>query len=151
MKPIEVSREYKMPLCLTFFDLKKAFDLVETEAVVEALDMQGVPTQYIKTTFGETLVTNFLFQLDFSDSPRLPSPLQLLNRTLINTKKLIGEVLSPITVLDRSDYRDDTQPSFSRKQGKSSYGSSMVDDMEDDDLYEFLEDEENEDDEIEGE
>ncbi|KAK6764365.1 hypothetical protein RB195_024623 [Necator americanus] len=62
-----------------------------------------------------------------------------------------SEVLSPITVLDRSDYRDDTQPSFSRKQGKSSYGSSMVDDMEDDDLYEFLEDEENEDDEIEGE
>ncbi|KAK6767156.1 hypothetical protein RB195_026466 [Necator americanus] len=37
-KLIEVSREYKMPLCLTFIDLKKAFDSVETEAVVEALD-----------------------------------------------------------------------------------------------------------------
>ncbi|KAK6733122.1 hypothetical protein RB195_017094 [Necator americanus] len=37
-----------MPLCLTFIDLKKAFDSVETEAVVEALDNQGVPTQYIK-------------------------------------------------------------------------------------------------------
>ncbi|KAK6748729.1 hypothetical protein RB195_001382 [Necator americanus] len=36
-----------MPLCLTFIDLKKAFDSVETEAVVEALDNQGVPTQYI--------------------------------------------------------------------------------------------------------
>ena len=45
---IEVSREYKMPLCLTFIDLKKAFDSVETEAVVEALDNQGFPTQYIK-------------------------------------------------------------------------------------------------------
>ncbi|KAK6750683.1 hypothetical protein RB195_002571 [Necator americanus] len=33
-KLIEVSREYKMPLCLTFIDLKKAFDSVETEAVV---------------------------------------------------------------------------------------------------------------------
>ena len=32
---IEVSREYKMPLCLTFIDLKKAFDSVETEAVLE--------------------------------------------------------------------------------------------------------------------
>ncbi|KAK6736126.1 hypothetical protein RB195_019040 [Necator americanus] len=41
-KLIEVSREYKMPLCLTFIDLKKAFDSVETEAVVEALDNQGV-------------------------------------------------------------------------------------------------------------
>ncbi|KAK6764344.1 hypothetical protein RB195_024608 [Necator americanus] len=37
-----------MPLCLTFIDLKKAFDSAETEAVVEALDNQGVPTQYIK-------------------------------------------------------------------------------------------------------
>ncbi|KAK6734820.1 hypothetical protein RB195_018170 [Necator americanus] len=51
-KLIEVSREYKMPLCLTFIDLKKAFDLVETEAVGEALDNKGVPTQYIK---GDTI------------------------------------------------------------------------------------------------
>ncbi|KAK6761478.1 hypothetical protein RB195_022517 [Necator americanus] len=43
-----VSREYKIPLCLTFIDLKKAFDSVETEAVVGALDNQGVPIQYIK-------------------------------------------------------------------------------------------------------
>ncbi|VDO28401.1 unnamed protein product [Haemonchus placei] len=33
-----------MPLCLTFIDLKKAFDTVETEAVIEALGNQGVPT-----------------------------------------------------------------------------------------------------------
>ncbi|XGW13392.1 hypothetical protein V3C99_000039 [Haemonchus contortus] len=45
---IEVSREYKMPLCLTFIDLKKAFDTVETEAVIEALGNQGVPTKYIR-------------------------------------------------------------------------------------------------------
>uniref|UniRef100_A0A7I4Z5Z9 Reverse transcriptase domain-containing protein n=1 Tax=Haemonchus contortus TaxID=6289 RepID=A0A7I4Z5Z9_HAECO len=45
---IEVSREYKMPLCLTFIDLKKAFDTVETEAVIEALGNQGVPTQHIR-------------------------------------------------------------------------------------------------------
>ncbi|KAK6727658.1 hypothetical protein RB195_005384 [Necator americanus] len=47
-KLIEVSREYKMPLCLTFIDLKKPFDSVETDAAVETLDNQGVPTQYIK-------------------------------------------------------------------------------------------------------
>ncbi|VDO62739.1 unnamed protein product [Heligmosomoides polygyrus] len=47
-KLIEVSREYKLPICLTFIDLKKAFDSVETEAVVEALLTQGVPTQYIR-------------------------------------------------------------------------------------------------------
>ncbi|KAK6736225.1 hypothetical protein RB195_019105 [Necator americanus] len=37
-----------MPLCLTFIDPKKALDSVETEAVVEALDNRGVPTQYMK-------------------------------------------------------------------------------------------------------
>ncbi|VDP17415.1 unnamed protein product [Heligmosomoides polygyrus] len=31
-KLIEVSQEYKLPLCFTFIDLKKAFDSVETEA-----------------------------------------------------------------------------------------------------------------------
>ncbi|VDO90577.1 unnamed protein product [Heligmosomoides polygyrus] len=36
-KLIEVSREYKLPLCLTYIDLKKAFDSVEIEAVMEAL------------------------------------------------------------------------------------------------------------------
>ncbi|KAK6733513.1 hypothetical protein RB195_017332 [Necator americanus] len=39
-----------MPLCLTFIDLKKAFGSVKTEAVVQALDKQGIPTQYIKET-----------------------------------------------------------------------------------------------------
>ncbi|KAE9414744.1 hypothetical protein Angca_006938, partial [Angiostrongylus cantonensis] len=45
---IEVSREYKRPLCLTFIDLEKAFDSIEIEAVMEVLGSQGVPTQYIK-------------------------------------------------------------------------------------------------------
>ncbi|VDP10776.1 unnamed protein product [Heligmosomoides polygyrus] len=45
---IEVSREYKPLLCLTFIDLKKAFDSVETEAVIDALLTQRVPTQYIR-------------------------------------------------------------------------------------------------------
>ncbi|KAE9416574.1 hypothetical protein Angca_007492, partial [Angiostrongylus cantonensis] len=45
---IEVSREYKRSLCLTFVDLEKAFDSIEIEAVMETLGSQGVPTQYIK-------------------------------------------------------------------------------------------------------
>ncbi|KAK6743948.1 hypothetical protein RB195_010942 [Necator americanus] len=56
-KLIEVSREYKMPLCLTFTYLKKAFDSIETEAVVEALDHQGVLTQYEKVR--RELYSNF--------------------------------------------------------------------------------------------
>ncbi|KAE9416936.1 hypothetical protein Angca_005984, partial [Angiostrongylus cantonensis] len=45
---IEVSREYKRPLCLTFIDLEKAFDSIEIKAVMEAVGSQGVPIQYIK-------------------------------------------------------------------------------------------------------
>ncbi|KAE9415017.1 hypothetical protein Angca_009324, partial [Angiostrongylus cantonensis] len=45
---IEISREYKRPLCLTFIDIRKAFDSTEKEAVMEALGSRGVPTQYIK-------------------------------------------------------------------------------------------------------
>uniref|UniRef100_A0A7I4Y7U3 Reverse transcriptase domain-containing protein n=1 Tax=Haemonchus contortus TaxID=6289 RepID=A0A7I4Y7U3_HAECO len=37
-----------MRLCLPFVDLKKAFDIVETEAVTEALGNQGALTQYIR-------------------------------------------------------------------------------------------------------
>ncbi|EYC37077.1 hypothetical protein Y032_0828g2555 [Ancylostoma ceylanicum] len=44
----EVSREYKMPLCLMYIDLRKAFKTDETEAVLEALSNQGVPTQWIR-------------------------------------------------------------------------------------------------------
>ncbi|KAE9418772.1 hypothetical protein Angca_006717, partial [Angiostrongylus cantonensis] len=45
---IEVSREYKRPLCLTFINLEKAFASIEVEAVMEALGSQGVSTQYIR-------------------------------------------------------------------------------------------------------
>uniref|UniRef100_A0A0K0CZX0 Reverse transcriptase domain-containing protein n=1 Tax=Angiostrongylus cantonensis TaxID=6313 RepID=A0A0K0CZX0_ANGCA len=48
IRPTEVSREYKRPLCLTFIDLQKDFESNEIEAVIEALGSQGVPTQCIK-------------------------------------------------------------------------------------------------------
>ncbi|XGW34347.1 hypothetical protein V3C99_018313 [Haemonchus contortus] len=45
---IEVSRKYKMPLCLTFIELTKAFDTVEAEAVIKALGNQDAPTQHVR-------------------------------------------------------------------------------------------------------
>ncbi|VDP12996.1 unnamed protein product [Heligmosomoides polygyrus] len=51
-KLIEAPREYNLSLCLTFIDLKKVFDSVETEAVIEALPTQGVPTQYTRVLRG---------------------------------------------------------------------------------------------------
>ena len=41
-KVIEVCREYRMPLVLTFVDFKKPFDSIETNAILSALVDQGV-------------------------------------------------------------------------------------------------------------
>lgn len=46
---IEVCREYQMPLVLTFVDYEKAFDSVETNAILSALVDQGVDPSYIRT------------------------------------------------------------------------------------------------------
>ena len=45
---IEKSREYQLPLCLAFVDYEKAFDSIETNAVIQALKNQGIETTYIK-------------------------------------------------------------------------------------------------------
>ncbi|EYB91984.1 hypothetical protein Y032_0199g1651 [Ancylostoma ceylanicum] len=44
---IERCREYTMPLVLTFIDYKKAFDSVETNAVLDALLQAGVDSAYV--------------------------------------------------------------------------------------------------------
>ena len=79
-----MSREYKMPLCLTFIDLKKAFDLVETEAVINALSNQGIPTQYIKII--RELYNNFTTRI---------SP--FYNDIIIDVKRGVrqGDTISP--------------------------------------------------------
>ncbi|XGW34232.1 hypothetical protein V3C99_018227, partial [Haemonchus contortus] len=79
-----ISREYKMPLCLTFIDLKKAFDTVETEAVIEALGNQGVPTQYIRML--RELYDNFTTRI---------SP--FYKEVIVNVKRGVrqGDTISP--------------------------------------------------------
>ncbi|KAK6734461.1 hypothetical protein RB195_017942 [Necator americanus] len=46
---IEVCREYRLPLVLTFVDYEKAFDSVETNAILSALVDQGVDASYVRT------------------------------------------------------------------------------------------------------
>ncbi|KAE9412714.1 hypothetical protein Angca_003797, partial [Angiostrongylus cantonensis] len=46
---VEVCREYHLPLVLTFVDYEKAFDSVETNAILSALVDQGVDPSYIRT------------------------------------------------------------------------------------------------------
>ncbi|KAK6736469.1 hypothetical protein RB195_019263 [Necator americanus] len=46
---IEVCREYRLPLVLTFVDYEKVFDSVETNAILSALVDQGVDASYVRT------------------------------------------------------------------------------------------------------
>ncbi|KAE9416903.1 hypothetical protein Angca_009074, partial [Angiostrongylus cantonensis] len=50
-KVIEVCREYHLLLLLAFVDYEKAFDSVETNAILSALVDQGVDPSYIRTLF----------------------------------------------------------------------------------------------------
>ncbi|XP_029641357.1 uncharacterized protein LOC115216295 [Octopus sinensis] len=45
---LERVNEYKLPLCVAFVDYKKAFDSVETNAVLNSLQKQGVEAQYVQ-------------------------------------------------------------------------------------------------------
>lgn len=58
--------------------------------------------QMFKTVFGEKLVSNFLFDADYSDNPRLPSPWQLKNKIMIKNKKMVAEPSAgPIYYIDK--------------------------------------------------
>ncbi|XGW33965.1 hypothetical protein V3C99_018031 [Haemonchus contortus] len=46
-RPIEASREHRLPLVMTFIDHKKAFDSMEPVKVWEALKEQGVERNYV--------------------------------------------------------------------------------------------------------
>lgn len=44
---IEKTREYQIPLCLAFIDYEKAFDSIETKAVIQALRNQRIENTYV--------------------------------------------------------------------------------------------------------
>ncbi|KAL6723082.1 hypothetical protein Aduo_018125 [Ancylostoma duodenale] len=46
---IEVCRAYRLPLVLTFVDYEKAFDNVETNAILSAVVDQGIDASYVRT------------------------------------------------------------------------------------------------------
>ena len=47
-KLMEKCREYNIPLCIAFVDYEKAFDSVQTKAVLTSLQEQGIEDVYIE-------------------------------------------------------------------------------------------------------
>ncbi|VDN57858.1 unnamed protein product [Dracunculus medinensis] len=88
-----------------------------------SLQQQARMAQMFKNHLGEKLVTNFLFEVDYSDRPRLPSPWQLQNRILIKNKKMVSEPSFGLS-LDKNIFHDNEH--------------YLNDEGEDDDLDEFL-------------
>ena len=44
----EKCREYNIPLCVAFVDYEKAFDSVQTKAILTSLQEQGIEDVYIE-------------------------------------------------------------------------------------------------------
>uniref|UniRef100_A0A158R571 Phosphoinositide phospholipase C n=1 Tax=Syphacia muris TaxID=451379 RepID=A0A158R571_9BILA len=103
-----------------------------------SLQQQAKMAQMIQNYLGDKLVTNFLFESDFIDNPKLPTPYQLQYRILIKNKKMVFEPSSGL--VDRTCSKNVLRD-FPRDQSKISYESSIYEDGEDDDLDEFLDDE----------
>ncbi|GMT05809.1 hypothetical protein PENTCL1PPCAC_27983, partial [Pristionchus entomophagus] len=120
-----------------------------------SLQQQARMAQMFKTVLGDLLVTSFLFEADYSDSPHLPSPSQLKRKILIKNKKMVVEPSHGLSsVASSATIRREEANALRRKQSRNSYESrcsSTADDVEEDDLDEFLDDEEIEEDEADNE
>ncbi|KAG8224032.1 hypothetical protein J437_LFUL001109 [Ladona fulva] len=60
-----------------------------------SVQQQARMAHIFQSVFGEKLVTNFLFEADLSDDPRLPSPAQLKGRILVKNKRLTADIPPP--------------------------------------------------------
>ncbi|XP_069363743.1 1-phosphatidylinositol 4,5-bisphosphate phosphodiesterase epsilon-1-like isoform X2 [Maniola hyperantus] len=60
-----------------------------------SLPQQQVMASTFEAVFGDQLVTSFLFEVDYTDEPRLPSPEQLKYKVLIKNKKMLPVESSP--------------------------------------------------------
>ncbi|XP_053696518.1 1-phosphatidylinositol 4,5-bisphosphate phosphodiesterase epsilon-1-like [Sabethes cyaneus] len=100
-----------------------------------------------QSIFGEKLVTNFMFDQDYTDDPLLPSPLSLKYKILIKNKKLIVEVPATLsTGLTRQNtYKQSNLPSRASSIISNTSGSSLNeefsdDEYEDDDDFDNIDD-----------
>ncbi|XP_044276579.1 1-phosphatidylinositol 4,5-bisphosphate phosphodiesterase epsilon-1 isoform X1 [Varanus komodoensis] len=69
-----------------------------------SLPQQRKMSEIFKNTFGEKLVTKFLFESDFSDDPMLPSPHQLRRKVLLKNKKLKAHQ-TPVDILKQKAHQ----------------------------------------------
>ncbi|CAG9772903.1 unnamed protein product [Ceutorhynchus assimilis] len=111
-----------------------------------SLPQQARMAHIFQRIFGDRLVTNFLFESDYSDEPYLPSPEQLKNRILIKNKKLSIEIPAPFSTISTpirpSSGLRHSVPGRTSSIISNASSSSFNDDFSDDD-YDDEDDEDN--------
>ncbi|KRZ11348.1 1-phosphatidylinositol 4,5-bisphosphate phosphodiesterase epsilon-1 [Trichinella zimbabwensis] len=125
---------------------KSAFEASSLPVIISienhcSLLQQTKMAQTFKAVFGDSLVSQFMFETDNLETPRLPSPLQLKRKILIKNKKLSFEPMQPLS--DRSSKLE-----MQKAQKSSLLDWSIEDEDDDEGNYEFDEmiDEEEDDD-----
>ncbi|CAG7724464.1 unnamed protein product [Allacma fusca] len=119
-----------------------------------SLQQQSRMALTFQTVFGDKLVTRFLFDVDFTDDPCLPSPSQLKNRILIKNKKCHAEIIpNPTIHPSSSSAQASTNPPIRNRSGSRPQsgrtnsivsnvsGGSINDEYSDDDVESDYEDE----------
>ena len=71
---VEKSNEYQMPLCLGFVDYEKAFDSVEYQGIIEALEQQKVGSTYVETLVN--LYNNCISEVQVQGENSVPFEIQ---------------------------------------------------------------------------
>ncbi|ODN01451.1 1-phosphatidylinositol 4,5-bisphosphate phosphodiesterase epsilon-1 [Orchesella cincta] len=82
-----------------------------------SLQQQARMAWTFQTIFGEKLITRFLFDVDFSDDPCLPSPAQLKNKILIKNKKIHAEIIPNPPVHQSTTTQNSANPSGRNRSG----------------------------------
>ncbi|XP_039191939.1 1-phosphatidylinositol 4,5-bisphosphate phosphodiesterase epsilon-1 isoform X3 [Crotalus tigris] len=104
-----------------------------------SLPQQRKMADIFKNSFGDKLVTKFLFETDFSDDPLLPSPHQLRRKILLKNKKLKAHQ-TPVDILKQKAHQlayMQTQASNGSSVGNLSTANEEEEDEEDEYDYDY--------------
>ncbi|KAL7990471.1 hypothetical protein Chor_013901 [Crotalus horridus] len=104
-----------------------------------SLPQQRKMADIFKNSFGDKLVTKFLFETDFSDDPLLPSPHQLRRKILLKNKKLKAHQ-TPVDILKQKAHQlayMQTQASNGSNVGNLSTANEEEEDEEDEYDYDY--------------
>lgn len=82
-----------------------------------SLQQQSRMAWTFQTVFGDKLITRFLFDVDFTDDPCLPSPAQLKNKILIKNKKIHAEIIPNPPVHQSTTAQSSSNPTGRNRSG----------------------------------